>query len=139
MTQEHMQPAWPQAKPRIIVVEDNSDRIRDIKRHLQPIAEELLVFTSYEQVVARPEEFYCQVLFLDYCLLGRETGLEVATWMLDKVPSDKWPDLVIVHTNHISGGSEVAGLLRSNGLKVLRDPYIYGKPKDWVDDILNGV
>ena len=51
------------------------------------------------------------------------TGTEVARWIAEKMPEDKRPERVIVHSFNFEGSKRMLGLLRGAGIHAYRLPF----------------
>jgi CheY-like chemotaxis protein len=124
---------------RILIVEDNAERIKAFIDNYTSIAKLSLVLDTKDAIGTLEENDPFDVIFLDHDLggetmvqSGKGTGYEVAQWLVDN--PDKMAQFVILHSLNPTG--------RLNMLEVLTDAYgpdrIFDGPFAWTRCILNG-
>lgn len=105
----------------ILVVEDSAERIRIFKE--QFAADTCTVVSSYCGAVTALYGFAFDEIWLDYDLgVGRLSGADVAEWMVENLPPDRRPR-VIVHSAHAVGAITIAAILRRAGFDVQQRPW----------------
>ena len=103
---------------RVFVLEDNPGRL-DFFRKLFPGC---VTAINYPEAVAALEGTRFDLVYLDHDIPGSENGADVAFWMT-RMPREKWPDKVIVHSSNVRGSLAIFFTLRRAGFAVEQQMY----------------
>ena len=103
---------------RVFVLEDNPQRL-ELFRKTFP---DCVTAVSYPEAIAALEGPRFDLIYLDHDIPGSENGADVAFWMT-RMPREKWPDKVIVHSWSVRGSLAIYVTLKRVGFEVVQERY----------------
>lgn len=121
----------------VLVLDDTPSRLDWFKKRLWK-PRNVTLTDSYEKALHYVSYAHYNVLYLD-CDLGLDTevnskhsvGLPFESWsgedfvhsLMEKISFLLWPREVVIHSNNPTGATNMAALLKNNGVPVVMVPY----------------
>lgn len=113
-------------KPYVLVVDDSEDRHQTFEREFGDVCAVLHAFDYDEAVhLLSVSAFTIYMVCFDHDLGLGKSGSDLASFILNELPEDRFPVRAIVHSNNYQGAENIASKLRTAGITTSVRPFSF--------------